>query len=82
MIRIIGQVPPVLIGYYRPHKPKYLSKERVEQFNEFLLMFEKIKFTFTNKMNVYMIEKTMKKMILMQIKHYAATIVYIHQSLV
>lgn len=31
MIRIVGQVPPILIGYYRPHKPKYLSKERVEQ---------------------------------------------------
>ena len=31
MIRIIGQVPPILIGYYLPHKPKYSSKDRVQR---------------------------------------------------
>jgi hypothetical protein len=31
MIRIIGQVPPVLIGYSKPHKPKYSLKEKSRQ---------------------------------------------------
>jgi len=31
MIRIVGQVPPILIGYYLPHKPKYLSKGKCRQ---------------------------------------------------
>lgn len=28
MIKILCQVPPILIGYYLPHKPNYVSKKK------------------------------------------------------